>query len=128
MGVESISLADSTGLASPRTIRSTLSDLLIRAGETPIVLHLHDTRGLGIANIVTALQMGIDRFDTSFGGMGGCPFIPGATGNVATEDVVHLCNSLGISSGVDNSIVASCARRMAQHRGQPLPGKLYRLI
>lgn len=126
MGIESISLADSTGYASPKAIRNVLAKL--KAIETPIVLHLHDTRGLGLANVVAALESGVNRFDTSLGGMGGCPFIPGATGNIATEDAVHLFESLGIATGIDNSKVAGCSRRMAAHRGTALPGKVYKLL
>jgi hydroxymethylglutaryl-CoA lyase len=126
MGIESISLADSTGYASPKTIKNVLAKL--EAIETPIVLHLHDTRGLGLANVVAALESGVSRFDTSMGGMGGCPFIPGATGNIATEDAVHLFESLGIATGIDNKKVANCSRRMAAHRGEALPGKVYKLL
>ncbi|NND72074.1 MAG: hydroxymethylglutaryl-CoA lyase [Rhodothermales bacterium] len=128
MNVESISLADSTGLASPLSIQTRLVDLLAAAGQTPIVLHLHDTRGLGLANVTAALLAGVTRYDTSLGGMGGCPFIPGATGNIATEDVIHLCKSLDIETGIDSSLVAKCSREMVEHRGAPLPGKLYGLL
>ena len=128
LGVESVSLADSTGLAGPAQIQQCLNVVLPAAQSTPIVLHLHDTRGMGIANIVAAMRMGVNRFDTSFGGMGGCPFIPGATGNVATEDVVYLCDTLGVRTGVDASVVARCSRQMSEHRGSPLPGRLYSLL
>lgn len=126
-GVESISLADSTGLANPVLMKKYLETLLPLAGTVPVVLHLHDTRGLGLANVVAALECGVTRYDTSLGGLGGCPFIPGATGNIATEDMVHLCDSLGIQTGVALARVAACSRRMETHRGQPLPGKLYSL-
>ncbi len=128
MGVESVSLADSTGYASPNMIRYFLADLVPHLNGVPVVLHLHDTRGLGLANVSAALECGVDRFDTSMGGMGGCPFIPGATGNIATEDVVHLCASLGIDTGIDNHLVAQCSRRMEMHRGEALPGKVYKLV
>ena len=86
MELESFSLADSTGLANPDSIRDMIR--LVRSEcDHPLVLHLHDTRGLAIANIIAALDEGVDRFDNSLGGMGGCPFIPGATGNVATEEI-----------------------------------------
>lgn len=125
--VESISLADSTGLANPVMMRKYLDRLITPADSVPLVLHLHDTRGLGLANVVAALECGISRFDSSLGGMGGCPFIPGATGNIATEDVVHLCESLGIATGISITGVSECSRMLEAHRGQSLPGKLYSL-
>lgn len=125
--LESFSLADSTGLANPVSIREMIR--LVRAEcDHPLVLHLHDTRGMGIANILAALEEGVDRFDTSLGGMGGCPFIPGATGNVATEDVIWALEQQGISTGVDAVRVAAASRRVAEHVGHPLSGKLWSLL
>lgn len=124
---ESISLADTTGLANPESIRRVVS--AVRAVvEIDIVLHLHDTRGLGIANIIAAMEEGVTRFDTSLGGLGGCPFIEGAAGNVATEDVVWAMDQLGVSTGVDLSKVAAASRRMAGHLGRKLTGKVYDLV
>ncbi|MDA0379398.1 MAG: hydroxymethylglutaryl-CoA lyase, partial [Bacteroidetes bacterium] len=116
--LESFSLADSTGLANPVSIREMIR--LVRAEcDHPLVLHLHDTRGLGIANILAALEEGVNRFDTSLGGMGGCPFIPGATGNVASEDVIWALEQQGVQTGVDASKVAHVSRRVAGHVGHP---------
>lgn len=126
-GVESVSLADSTGLANPRTIHERVRAAQDVAGGVPLVLHLHDTRGLGLANVYAALEAGVARFDASLGGLGGCPFIPGATGNVATEDVVYLLESLGVATGVDAERVATLARNMSGFLGKPLPGKLHAL-
>ncbi|MDX1429178.1 MAG: hydroxymethylglutaryl-CoA lyase [Rhodothermales bacterium] len=126
-GVESISLADSTGMANPTSIRTTVEAVKGVSGRVPIVLHLHDTRGLGMANIVAALECGVNRFDAALGGMGGCPFIPGATGNVATEDTVYLLDSLGVRSGIDMSAVAACSARLSAFLGKSFPGKLYSL-
>ena len=126
--VEEVSLADSTGMANPVQIRTFTSAVRDRIGDTPLVLHLHDTRGAGLANLVAALQEGVDRFDTSLGGMGGCPFIRGATGNIATEDTVYLLEQMGISTGVDAAAVASCSTRMEEHLQHELPGKMHRLI
>ena len=126
-GLESFSLADSTGMANPHSIKQVLGEVQ-RATSAPIVLHLHDTRGLGLANIVAALECGVRRFDTSFGGLGGCPFIPGATGNVATEDVVYLLDQLGYQSGVRNADVARVSREMADFLGRPLSGTMYKLL
>lgn len=124
--LESFSLADSTGLANPESIRDTVSAVRSET-DHPIVLHLHDTRGLGIANILAAVQVGVDRFDVSLGGMGGCPFIPGATGNVATEDVVWALEQSGLSTGIDIARVSQVSRMIAEHVGHPLSGKLYTL-
>jgi hydroxymethylglutaryl-CoA lyase len=110
-GVVELALADSTGVADPlqmeRVLEAVTREVLEPAGHLPLVLHLHDTRGLGLANVLTALQHGVTRFDTAFGGLGGCPFIRGATGNVATEDTVHLLDALGVASGVDLEGVAA---------------------
>jgi len=125
-GLESFSLADSTGLGNPVSIRKTV-EAVSQVMDAPLVLHLHDTRGMGIANIVAALEAGITRFDTSLGGLGGCPFIPGATGNVATEDVVYALEQLGVETGIDRRNVAAASRRISEHVGHPLSGKLYRL-
>ena len=131
-GAESLSLADSTGLATPLTIRETVGavqDALADvAPGTEIVLHLHDTRGAGLANVVAALELGVTRFDTSLGGLGGCPFIPGATGNIATEDTAALLEAMGVSTGLDIAVIAAATRAVAAHVGRTLPGKLYTLV
>lgn len=126
-GIESLSLADSTGMANPILIKQTLGEVARVAGDVPIVLHLHDTRGLGLANMVAALEAGVTHFDTSMGGLGGCPFIPGATGNIATEDAVYLMESMGISTGINRKKVATTTRQVADFLGRQLPGKLYKL-
>lgn len=127
LDVESVSLADSTGMANPNLVRSVVSAVREVTGDIPIVLHLHDTRGLGLANVVAGLEAGVRRFDTSFGGLGGCPFIPGATGNVATEDTVYLLESLGIATGIDLAAVAGCSLEMEEFLGRRLSGRLHRL-
>ena len=126
-GLESFSLADSTGMANPESIRRVVSAVQ-KVTAVPLVLHLHDTRGLALANIVSALEMGVTRFDTSMGGLGGCPFIPGATGNVATEDVIYLLEEMGIKTGVESRRVAAISREMAAFLGRPLSGKMYKLL
>ena len=124
--LESFSLADSTGLANPTSIKAVIEAVRSET-DHPIVLHLHDTRGLGIANILAAIEVGVDRFDVSLGGMGGCPFIPGATGNVASEDVVWALEQSGYNTGVDIARVSKVSRQIAEHVGHPLSGKLYTL-
>ena len=125
--VESVSLADTTGMAHPRMIAERVQAVRDAIGDVPLVLHLHDTRGLGMANVYEALRQGVDRFDTSIAGMGGCPFITGAAGNIATEDTAHLLDSLGIETGVNIGKVAACSRRITDFLGKSFPGKLYRL-
>ena len=128
MGVESISLADTTGLAHPRMIQQRVRAVQAAIGDTPLVLHLHDTRGLGLANVYAALQCGVERFDTSLAGMGGCPFIEGATGNIATEDTVYLLGQLGIETGVDREAVARASLRIESLLDKRFPGKGHRLV
>ena len=127
MDVASISLADSTGLANPRMIQKRVRAVQGGIGDTPLVLHLHDTRGLGLANVYAALQCGVDRFDTSLAGMGGCPFIEGATGNIATEDTAYLLEGLGVRTGVDRARVGAASRRIESFLGTQFPGKGHRL-
>lgn len=126
-GLESFSLADSTGMANPAMIKERIAALGAALPGVPLVLHLHDTRGLGLANVVAGLEAGVAWFDTSLGGLGGCPFIPGATGNIATEDTAYLLESLGIATGIDRDAVARATRRVEAHLGRTLPGKMHRL-
>jgi len=128
MEVESISLADSTGLANPRMIKERVRAVQDAIDDTPLVLHLHDTRGLGLANVYAALQCGVRRFDTSLAGMGGCPFIDGATGNIATEDTVYLLDGLGVETGIDRTAVGRASGRIESFLGKQFPGKLHRLL
>ena len=127
MGIDSLSLADSTGLANPHMIQERVSAVQAAIGNTPLVLHLHDTRGLGLANVYAALQCGVDRFDTSLAGMGGCPFIEGATGNIATEDTAYLLHELGVDTGIDREAVGAASVRIESFLGTEFPGKLHRL-
>jgi hydroxymethylglutaryl-CoA lyase len=127
MGVESLSLADSTGLANPEMIKTRVRAVQDVIGDVPLVLHLHDTRGLGLANVYAALQAGVRHFDTSLAGMGGCPFIEGATGNIATEDTVYLLEELGVASGVDRAAVGRASARVEDLLDKQFPGKLHRL-
>ena len=123
-----ISLADSTGMANPFQLKRILPKVLRLLGNTPLVLHLHDTEGLGMANLVAALECGVHIFDTAFGGLGGCPYIPGASGNIVTEDVVVFLEREGIRTGIDPAAVAECSLHMAAFLERNLPGKQYRLL
>jgi hydroxymethylglutaryl-CoA lyase len=128
MGIESLSLADSTGLANPSMIKERVRAVQDVIGDVPLVLHLHDTRGLGLANVYAALQCSVTRFDTSLAGMGGCPFIPGATGNIATEDTVYLLDGLGVETGIDRAAVGEASLRIESFLDKEFPGKGHRLI
>jgi hydroxymethylglutaryl-CoA lyase len=125
--IESLSLADSTGMANPVSIRKVVDAAVEVSRDVPIVLHLHDTRGLGLANVFAAYISGIRRFDTSVGGMGGCPFIPGATGNIATEDTAYLLESMGIETGIEIEAVSAIARQIEAYLGRSLSGRIHSL-
>ncbi len=128
LGLESFSLADTTGMAHPLRIQEYVQAVQEEIGDTPLVLHLHDTRGLGLANVLAALQCGVRRFDTSVGGLGGCPFIPGATGNIATEDTVYLLEAMGVRTGIDYHKVAELALELETFLGKLLPSRQARLL
>ena len=123
-----ISLADTMGWANPASIQRVVGAVRERWPETAVSLHLHDTRGLGLANVLAGLQMGIDRYDASVAGLGGCPFakLSGAAGNVCTEDLVLMCEEMGISTGIDLERLTEAARLAEQIVGHPLPGKVMR--
>ncbi|HUF10798.1 MAG TPA: hydroxymethylglutaryl-CoA lyase [Rhodothermales bacterium] len=127
-GAESVSLADSTGVANPVQVRNVVQAVSAAIGDTPIVLHLHNTRGVGLANVVAGLESGVTRFDAAVGGMGGCPFIPGATGNIPTEDTVYLLESMGVETGIDLHKVSAVAGLIEELLGKAFPGLIHRLV
>jgi hydroxymethylglutaryl-CoA lyase len=110
MGIERITLCDTTGMANPRQVGELCRTLLARWPQLQFTAHFHDTRGMGLANAVVALDAGIERFDASLGGLGGCPFAPGASGNVCTEDLVHMLEAMGCDTGVDLATLVEIAR------------------
>jgi hydroxymethylglutaryl-CoA lyase len=124
MGVVEISIADSVGLANPRDVASTMSRLLSELPEVEFSLHLHDTRGLGLANALAAMQVGIDTFDASIGGLGGCPVFPDGAGNIATEDLANLCQEMGVETGIDLTAIMAVSRRMEAFLGRKLPSRI----
>ena len=126
-GVDTVSLADTTGMGTPADLGRLLARAVARAGHVPVGVHLHDTRGLGLVNAMAALGAGIRRFDTSFGGMGGCPFVEGAAGNISTEDTANLFHSLGIDTGLDIDRIAAVSRQMESVFGHRFSGKYHRL-
>jgi hydroxymethylglutaryl-CoA lyase len=124
--IEYIQLADTMGWANPRSIRDLVGKVQKRWPSQRINLHLHDTRGLGLANVVAALEMGVDDFDSAVAGLGGCPYggFKGAAGNIVTEDLVHMCEELGVETGVDLDRLTEVAREAERIVGHPLPGKV----
>ena len=126
--VDAIALSDTTGMANPLSVKRLLQTLMPECGQIPIVLHLHDTRGLGLANLMAALECGVIQFDSAVAGMGGCPFVRGAAGNIATEDTVHLMDSMGISTGVDIVGVSKCSHRLEDYLAKQFPGRMHRLL
>jgi hydroxymethylglutaryl-CoA lyase len=126
-GADRLSFGDTTGMATPARVH-TLLDALEAVGIAPttISLHFHNTRGTGLANVVTALGRGVVRFDASIGGLGGCPYAPGATGNIVTEDLVHMLDDMGIATGVDLDALIACAHLAQDIVGRELPGQVMR--
>jgi hydroxymethylglutaryl-CoA lyase len=127
LGADTVFFGDTTGMGSPRRV-----GLLLDAAETAridldrVALHLHDTRGTGLANAYAALQRGVTRFDASIGGLGGCPYAPGASGNIATEDLVHMVEDLGISTGISLEGLIAAAHLAEEVVGRRLPGQIMR--
>jgi hydroxymethylglutaryl-CoA lyase len=101
LGVTEVGMADTAGMADPGHVYRTMSHLIEQFPEVTFKLHLHDTRGLGLANVIAGMAAGVRVFDSSVGGLGGCPFVPGASGNICTEDLVHMCHQMGTETGVD---------------------------
>jgi hydroxymethylglutaryl-CoA lyase len=124
-GADALSFGDTTGMATPRRVHDLL-DALERAGiaSDRVGLHFHNTRGTALANVVAALERGVTRFDASVGGLGGCPYAPGASGNTVTEDLVHMLHDMGIETGVDLDALVECARLAEQIVGHELPSAL----
>jgi len=114
MGVDEIALADTVGFGNPNAIRTLFTRVRKAVGPIPLLAHFHDTRGLGIANVAAAIEAGVRAFDASLCGLGGCPYAPGATGNVVTEDVVFLAESLGFDTGIDLEKLIEVRRIVAQ--------------
>ncbi len=124
LGVYEVSLGDTIGVASPKQVRSILSKVLKIADKKQVAMHFHDTRGTAIANILASLDFDITTFDTSIGGLGGCPYAPGAAGNVATEDVLYMLDKMGLKTGVDLQKLVKTTRWMNKQVGRQLPSKL----
>lgn len=128
IGVFEVSVSDTIGVAHPGQVPVVLEAVLKHATLNQIALHFHDTRGTALANVLTALALGVATFDASAGGLGGCPYAPGATGNLATEDLVYMLDGLGVETGVDLNGVIEASRFIEPHVGHPLPSRVYRAM
>lgn len=126
-GAHVLALADTTGMGSPPVVKGILDAVLPLSGRLPLALHLHDTRGLGLVNLMAALNCGVSIFDTALAGMGGCPFVPGAAGNIGTEDTAHLLETLGIHTGVDYRRVGAVSGEMEAFFRKSFPGRMHRV-
>ena len=124
--IEYFSLADTMGWATPMRIERVIGEVRSRWPDMPIALHLHDTRGLAVANAHAALKLGVTQFDSTVGGLGGCPFAgqPKAAGNICTEELVLLCEEMGIDTGVDLDALIEVGRMAEEIVGHQLPGEL----
>ncbi len=123
-GARGVTLCDTTGMAYPSQVAALCTAFRARFPRAMLTLHVHNTRGMGLANALAALHAGVDRFDASLGGLGGCPYAPGATGNVCTEDLAHMLALEGFDTGVDLPALIDCARRLGGLVGHGLPGQL----
>lgn len=124
LGIRRLSLGDTTGMATPPLVRERVEALRAELPGLELALHFHNTRGIGLCNVMAGLDCGIDRFESSIGGLGGCPFAPGATGNVVTEDLVYLLEECGVATGVDLERLILAAQAMERAVGHPLPGQV----
>jgi len=128
LGIDEVALADSTGMANPHSIQEISTKVIELAEGMPVFLHLHDTEGKGLANALAALQVGVAHFDTAFGGMGGCPFIKGASGNIATEDLVFMLGQMGIECDIDIDKIAAISRSLEVFFAKQFSGKMHRVL
>jgi hydroxymethylglutaryl-CoA lyase len=124
MGARAVGLADTTGMANPRQVSRVLEHLVPRFPGVEWTLHTHDTRAMAIANLLAAMEHGVTNFDASIGGLGGCPFAPGASGNVCSEDLVHCLHAMGVQTGIDLERLLAASRRVQEIVGRALPGQL----
>jgi isopropylmalate/homocitrate/citramalate synthase len=126
MGVFEVAISDTIGIAHPGRVRGVVAVIAERVPLHTVALHFHDTRGTALANVLTALELGIATFDASAGGLGGCPYAPGATGNLATEDLIYVLNGLGIETGLDLNAILQASAFIEPRVGHPLVSRYYR--
>jgi hydroxymethylglutaryl-CoA lyase len=125
-GADAISFGDTTGMATPRRVRDLVGSFRSRHPDVPLNLHFHNTRGTGLANVLAALELGVDDFDASVGGLGGCPYAPGASGNIATEELVYMVEDMGVGTGIDLAAMIEAAAAAERIVGRELPSQVLR--
>ncbi len=125
-GADTISFGDTTGMATPGRVRALVVEFRSAHPEIGLNLHFHNTRGTGLANVLAALDLGVSDFDASVGGLGGCPYAPGATGNIATEELVHMVEDMGVGTGVDLEAMIDAAATAERIIGRQLPSQVLR--
>ncbi len=125
-GADRIAFGDTTGMATPGRVTALVSAVRAKHPDIPLLLHFHNTRGTALANVLAAMQLGITEFDASVGGLGGCPYAPGATGNLASEELVHMVEDMGIRTGVDLDALIEVARSAERIAGRELPSGVLR--
>jgi len=125
-GADSASFGDTTGMATPTRVRALVGAFRSAHPETGLNLHFHNTRGTGLANVLAALELGVADFDASVGGLGGCPYAPGATGNIATEELVHMVEDMGVATGIDLDAMIAAAAEAEGIVGRELPSQVLR--
>ena len=124
LGCKEISIADTVGMSNPKRTYDLMKALTAQFGADKFVMHLHDTRGLALANTLAAMQLGVHKFETAAGGLGGCPFAPGAAGNVATEDTLNMMREMGIDTGIDNDVLHEAVLLVQQYVHAPIVSHL----
>jgi hydroxymethylglutaryl-CoA lyase len=124
LGVRGLTICDTTGMAQPLQVSAMCEHLRQTFPHLQLTLHFHNTRGMGLANVLAAVQSGIDRFDGSLGGLGGCPYAPGASGNICSEDAIHMLQAMGYDAGIDLKRLLSAARQLAAIVGHDVPGQV----
>jgi hydroxymethylglutaryl-CoA lyase len=125
-GADSLAYGDTTGMATPTRVISLVGETRSAHPDVPLLLHFHNTRGTGLANVLAALQLGVSEFDASVGGLGGCPYAPGATGNIATEELVHMVEDMGVATGVDLEAMIAAAAEAERIVGRTLSSQVLR--
>jgi hydroxymethylglutaryl-CoA lyase len=125
-GADSIAYGDTTGMATPIRVTNLVEESRVAHPGLELGLHFHNTRGTGLANVLAALQLGVDDFDASVGGLGGCPYAPGASGNIATEELVHMLEDMGVDTGVDLTALIDVAAQAERLVGHELPSQVLR--
>ena len=124
LGVRGLTICDTTGMAHPAQVSRMAEVMLQRFPKLQLTMHFHNTRGMGLANMLAAVQAGIERFDGSLGGLGGCPYAPGASGNVCSEDAIHMLDAMGYDTGIDLVKLLAVARQLPHIVGHDVPGQV----